>query len=158
MTRATPDQLTQLFELSNPANKAKAEEKAKEAVSDENKDEFVFEPLQPNITFDDFAKLDLRVAKIVNCTKVEKSKKLLQLTVDVGEGKTRNIFSGIANFYKPEDLIGKLTVIVANLEPRKMMGQFSEGMLLSASDGSEKTTGLYLLNPDCGAKPGMRLH
>ena len=158
MTRATPDQLTQLFELSNPANKAKAEEKAKEAVSDENKDEFVFEPLQPNITFDDFAKLDLRVAKIVNCTKVEKSKKLLQLTVDVGEGKTRNIFSGIANFYKPEDLIGKLTVIVANLEPRKMMSQFSEGMLLSASDGSEKTSGLYLLNPDCGAKPGMRLH
>ncbi len=159
MTRATTDQLTQLFELSNPANQNKEEKKAeKKEEAQKSKEEFVYEPLQPNVTFDDFAKLDLRVAKIVNCEKVEKSRKLLRLTVDAGEGKTRNIFSGIANFYKPEDLIGRLTVIVANLEPRKMMGEFSEGMLLSASDGNEKTTALYLLTPDCGAVPGMRLH
>ena len=88
----------------------------------------------------------------------EKSRKLLQLTIDVGEKEPRNIFSGIAAYYKPEDLIGKLTAVVANLEPRKMMGSFSQGMLLSASDGADTPSGLYLLEPFPGAKPGMRLH
>ncbi len=158
MTRVTDEQLEKLFELSNPGKDKEKEAKEEKPAKAEGSEEFVFEPLQPNISFDDFAKLDLRIAKIVDCQKVKKSKKLLQLTVDAGEGKTRNIFSGIAAFYNPEDLIGKLTVIVANLEPRPMMGSMSEGMLLSASDGSEKTTGLYLLEPTSGAKPGMRLH
>ncbi len=152
MTRATEDQLKQLFELSNP-NK-KAETAPKPAASGE----FEYEPLQPNVTIDDFAKLDLRVAKIVDCKKVKKSKKLLQLTVDAGEGRTRNIFSGIAAFYEPEDLIGKLTVIVANLEPRMMMGSLSEGMLLSAAGAEEPSKELYILEAQSGAKPGMRLH
>ena len=118
----------------------------------------VYEELAPTITFDDFAKVDLRIGKILNCTAVPKSKKLLQLTIDVGEEKPRNIFSGIAAYYNPEDLIGKLTLVVANLAPRKMMGSVSEGMLLSASDGSDKPNGLYLLEPFPGAKPGMKIH
>ena len=130
------------------------EEKKTEAESEA----FVFEPLAPNIAFDDFAKVDLRIGKILDCKKVEKSRKLLQLTIDIGEKEPRNIFSGIAAYYKPEDLIGRLTVVVANLEPRKMMGSFSQGMLLSASDGADTPSGLYLLEPFPGARPGMRLH
>ena len=100
--------------------------------------------------------LQAEVFQVVAAT--EKSRKLLQLTIDVGEKEPRNIFSGIAAYYKPEDLIGKLTAVVANLEPRKMMGSFSQGMLLSASDGADTPSGLYLLEPFPGAKPGMRLH
>ncbi|WP_312568662.1 methionine--tRNA ligase, partial [Comamonas sp.] len=91
------------------------------------------EAIAPTITIDDFAKIDLRIAKIVECKAVEGSTKLLQLTLDAGEGKTRNVFSGIASMYKPEDLQGKLTVLVANLAPRKMKFGISEGMVLAAS-------------------------
>ena len=81
----------------------------------------------------------------------------MRLTVDLGEGKTRNIFSGIKGFYEPQDLEGKLTVVIANLAPRKMKFGVSEGMLLSASNANAKT-GLYILEPQEGATPGMRLH
>ncbi len=84
------------------------------------------EPLAETISIDDFAKVDLRIAKIVNCEAVEGSTKLLRLTLDVGEGRHRNVFSGIKSAYKPEDLIGKLTVLVANLAPRKMKFGVSE--------------------------------
>ena len=114
------------------------------------------EEIAPEVTINDFAKLDMRVAKIVKCEKVEGSTKLLRLTVDIGEGKTRNIFSGIQAFYKPEDLEGKLTVVIANLAPRKMRFGVSEGMLLSAS-GADDKDGLFILEPQEGAKPGMRL-
>ena len=87
------------------------------------------EEIAPLITIDDFAKIDLRIAKIVNCEAVEGSTKLLRLTLDVGEGKTRNVFSGIASAYQPADLIGKHTVMVANLAPRKMKFGVSEGMV-----------------------------
>ena len=114
------------------------------------------EEIAPEVTINDFAKLDMRVAKIVKCEKVEGSTKLLRLTVDIGEGKTRNIFSGIQAWYKPEDLEGKLTVVIANLAPRKMRFGVSEGMLLSAS-GADDKDGLFILEPQTGAKPGMRL-
>jgi methionyl-tRNA synthetase len=116
------------------------------------------EPIAPLITIDDFAKIDLRIALIVNCEAVEGSTKLLRLTLDVGEGKTRNVFSGIASAYKPEDLVGKLTVMVANLAPRKMKFGVSEGMVLAASHADEKAEpGIYVLTPGVGALPGMRV-
>jgi methionyl-tRNA synthetase len=107
---------------------------------------------------DDFTRIDLRIAKIVACEAVEGSKKLLRLTLDVGEGKHRNVFSGIASAYQPEDLVGKLTVMVANLAPRKMKFGVSEGMVLAASHADEKAKGgIYILNPVEGAEPGMRV-
>ncbi len=116
------------------------------------------EEIAPVISIDDFAKIDLRIAMIVNCEPVEGSTKLLRLTLDVGEGRMRNVFSGIASAYKPEDLIGKLTVMVANLAPRKMKFGVSEGMVLAASHADEKTRpGIYVLNPWPGAQPGMRV-
>jgi methionyl-tRNA synthetase len=110
------------------------------------------------ISIDDFARVDLRIAKIVDCKAVEGSDKLLQLTLDVGEEKTRNVFSGIKSAYQPQDLIGKLTVMVVNLAPRKMKFGLSEGMVLAASAADEKAEpGLYILEPHSGAKPGMRV-
>lgn len=117
------------------------------------------EAIAPVITIDDFAKVDLRIAKIVNCEPVEGSTKLLRLTLDAGEGRMRNVFSGIASVYKPEDLVGKLTVLVANLAPRKMKFGISEGMVLAASHADEKAQpGIYVLEPLPGATPGMRIH
>ncbi|MDI3512269.1 MAG: methionyl-tRNA synthetase [Betaproteobacteria bacterium] len=117
------------------------------------------EAIAPTISIDDFAKVDLRIAQIVKCEAVEGSTKLLRLTLDVGEGKTRNVFSGIASMYKPEDLEGKLTVMVANLAPRKMKFGISEGMVLAASHADEKAQpGIHVLHPWPGATPGMRIH
>jgi methionyl-tRNA synthetase len=116
------------------------------------------EEIAPSITIDDFAKIDLRIAKIVECKPVEGSTKLLQLTLDVGEGRHRNVFSGIASAYKPEELVGKLTVMVANLAPRKMKFGVSEGMVLAASHADEKSkAGIYILEPWPGAQPGLRV-
>ncbi len=144
MQRVTPEQLEALFEPP-----AVVEEKVTPGG----------EEIAPTISIDDFAKVDLRIAEIVNCEAVEGSTKLLRLTLDVGEGKTRNVFSGVASMYKPEDLKGKLTVMVANLAPRKMKFGVSEGMVLAASHADEKTEpGIYVLHPWPGAKPGMRIH
>ncbi len=116
------------------------------------------EAIAETISIDDFAKLDLRVAKIVKCEAVDGSDKLLRLTLDVGEGKTRNVFSGIKSAYSPEDLEGKLTVMVANLAPRKMKFGVSEGMVLAASHADGKAhPGLWILEPHSGAQPGMRI-
>ena len=144
MQRVTPEQLEALFEPPPVV-----EEKLIPGG----------EEIAPTIGLDDFAKIDLRIAQIVNCEPVEGSVKLLHLTLDVGEGKLRNVFSGIASAYKPEDLIGKLTVMVANLAPRKMKFGVSEGMVLAASHADDKTNaGIYVLHPWPGAKPGMRIH
>ena len=116
------------------------------------------EPLAETIAIDDFAKVDLRIARIVNCEHVEGSTKLLRLTLDVGEGRHRNVFSGIKSAYEPADLIGKLTVMVANLAPRKMKFGVSEGMVLAASHADEAVNpGIYVLEPFPGAEPGMRV-
>jgi methionyl-tRNA synthetase len=117
------------------------------------------EAIAPTIAIDDFVKVDLRIARILHCEAVEGSTKLLRLTLDVGEGRTRNVFSGIASVYQPADLIGQLTVMVANLAPRKMKFGVSEGMVLAASHADEKAQpGIYLLQPWPGAQPGMRIH
>jgi methionyl-tRNA synthetase len=116
------------------------------------------EALAPEVGIEDFAKLDLRLAKIVDARAVEGSDKLLQLTLDVGEGRTRNVFSGIKSAFDPASLIGKLTVVVANLAPRKMKFGVSEGMVLAASHADEKgQPGLFLLEPGPGATPGLRV-
>ena len=116
------------------------------------------EAIAGEIGIDAFSAVDLRVAKIVNAELVEGSTKLLRLTLDVGEGRTRNVFSGIRSAYAPEQLIGKLTVMVANLAPRKMKFGISEGMVLAASHADEKATpGIFVLEPGPGALPGMRV-
>ena len=162
MQRVTQEQLDALFEP--PAQEIRTQA-ATETIA--NTADMIpgGEELAPLITIDDFAKIDLRIAKIVNCETVDGSVKLLRLTLDVGEGTDlegrpilRNVFSGIASAYKPEDLIGKHTVMVANLAPRKMKFGISEGMVLAASHGDEKTQpGIYVLEPLPGAMPGMRV-
>ncbi|WP_028471342.1 methionine--tRNA ligase [Neptunomonas japonica] len=111
------------------------------------------DPISDTISFDDFAKVDLRVALIAKAEHVDGAKKLLRLTLDLG-GETRNVFAGIKSAYAPEDLQGKLTVMVANLAPRKMKFGMSEGMVLAAGPGGEE---LWILEPHQGAQPGMRI-
>lgn len=111
------------------------------------------DPISEEISFDDFAKLDLRVAKIIKAEHVEGADKLLQLTLDL-DGETRNVLAGIKSAYQPEDLEGKLTVMVANLAPRKMRFGVSEGMVLAAGPGGSE---LFVLEPNDGARPGMRV-
>ncbi|VAW49619.1 Methionyl-tRNA synthetase [hydrothermal vent metagenome] len=112
-----------------------------------------FEPISDEISIEDFAKIDLRVAKIVHAEAVPEAKKLLKLTLDIGN-EQRQVFAGIKSAYEPEALIGKLTVMVANLAPRKMRFGLSEGMVLAAGPGGSD---LYILSPDDGATPGMRV-
>jgi methionyl-tRNA synthetase len=107
-----------------------------------------------HITINDFTKVDLRIAKIVNAEHVEGADKLLKLTLDIGEDKTRQVFAGIKSAYDPATLVGRLTIMVANLAPRKMKFGMSEGMVLAASDDSG---GPFIMSPDEGAKPGMRV-
>jgi len=111
------------------------------------------EPIADTIQFEDFAKLDLRIARIIDAKEVEQADKLLQLTLDIGN-ETRNVFAGIKSAYKPEELVGKYTVIVANLAPRKMRFGVSEGMVLAAGPGGKD---LWILQPDPGAQAGMRV-
>ncbi|TRX56594.1 methionine--tRNA ligase [Thalassomonas sp. M1454] len=111
------------------------------------------DPIADEIGFEDFAKVDLRVAKIVVAEHVEKADKLLRIEVDLG-GETRQIFAGIKSAYQPEDLVGKLTVVVANLAPRKMRFGMSEGMIIAAGPGGKD---IFILNPDDGAQPGQRV-
>ena len=112
------------------------------------------DPISAEIQYDDFAKLDLRIAEIVKAEHVEGADKLLRLTLDIGDSKTRNVFAGIKSAYQPEDLQGRYTVMVANLAPRKMKFGLSEGMVLAAGPGGKE---LYILSPDENAKPGMRV-
>ena len=154
LTRVDKKQVDALVEANRQSLQATAEAPSAAAANGAA----AIEPMADTITIDDFAKIDLRVAKIVACQRVEGSNKLLQLTLDVGEGQTRNVFSGIQSAYAPEDLVGKLTVMVANLAPRKMKFGMSEGMVLAASAADEKAQpGLYILEPHSGAVPGMRV-
>jgi methionyl-tRNA synthetase len=102
-------------------------------------------------------KVDLRVVRIANAEHVEGADKLVRLTLDVGGNETRNVFAGIKAAYDPSQLIGRLTIMVANLAPRKMKFGMSDGMVLAASDSEGKTPGIFLLSPDSGAQPGMRV-
>lgn len=117
------------------------------------------EAIADTIDIKDFIKVDLRIAKIVSCEAVEGSDKLLRLSLDAGEGRLRQVFSGIKSAYQPDDLIGKLTVLVANLAPRKMRFGVSEGMVLAASHADDAVDqGIYILEPFPGAQPGMRIN
>lgn len=143
MTRVEADKIAAVIEASKESlEPSKPTEKVKTC-------EAIAEP----VDIDDFAKLDLRIAKIVKAQAVEGADKLVQLTVDIGD-ETRNIFAGIKSAYSPEDLEGKLTVVVANLKPRKMRFGVSEGMVLAAGPGGKE---LWILHPDAGAQPGMRV-
>lgn len=135
-----------------------------DAIIEESKDNMVataaptkttenIDPIADEIQFDDFAKVDLRIAKIVNAEHVEGAEKLLKLTLDIGLAE-KQVFAGIKSAYAPEELVGKLTVMVANLAPRKMRFGLSEGMVLAAGPGGKD---LFILNPDEGAQPGMRV-
>jgi methionyl-tRNA synthetase len=113
------------------------------------------EPLATECTIDDFSKIDLRVARVVNAEELPEAKKLLKLTVSLGGGVTRTIFAGIKSAYTPAALVGRLVVGVANLAPRKMKLGTSEGMVIAAGPGEKE---IFVLSPDSGAKPGQRVH
>jgi methionyl-tRNA synthetase len=145
MQRVEPEQIEKVIEDS------KQNLQAAQAAAPAKKSSI--EPIADEITFDDFAKVDLRVVRIVKAEHVEGADKLLRLTLDLGEGE-RNVFAGIKSAYAPEDLEGKLTVMVANLAPRKMKFGMSEGMVLAAGPGGKD---LWILEPHAGAQPGMRI-
>ena len=149
LQRVEPKQLEALFEA--PAAEAAADHGAEASAPGG-------EAIAPPIGIDAFAQVDLRIARIVECEAVEGSNKLLRLTLDVGEGRHRTVFSGIRSAYAPADLVGKLTVVVANLAPRQMKFGLSEGMVLAAShaDG-KKHPGIFILEPSAGAQPGLRV-
>ncbi|MEW8201887.1 MAG: methionine--tRNA ligase [Candidatus Thiodiazotropha endolucinida] len=150
MTRVDPKQIEAMLEHSKEDLAGQAPAQTAKPAADSP---LVTDPIADTIQFDDFAKLDLRIARIAKAEHVEGADKLLQLTLDLG-GETRNVFAGIKSAYAPKDLEGKLTVMVANLAPRKMRFGVSEGMVLAAGPGGRE---LYILNPDEGAQPGMRV-
>jgi len=147
LTRIEKEQIEAMTHdsIENAGNKPAAEKTISGPLADD--------PIAAEISFDDFAKVDLRIARIVKAQHVEGADKLLQLTLDIG-GVNRNVFAGIKSAYSPEDLEGKLTVMVANLAPRKMRFGLSEGMVLAAGPGGKD---LFILNPDDGAEPGMKV-
>ncbi|HJV63758.1 MAG TPA: methionine--tRNA ligase [Albitalea sp.] len=154
MQRVDPKLLDALFEApAGAAATASAAESGDGSATDPGG-----EAIAESIAIGDFAKVDLRIARIVDAAMVEGSDKLLRLTLDAGEGRLRNVFSGIKSAYAPADLVGKFTVLVANLAPRKMKFGVSEGMVLAASHADEKAhPGLYILEPWPGATPGLRV-
>ncbi|HWI82836.1 methionine--tRNA ligase [Ramlibacter sp.] len=156
MQRVDPKQIDALFEP--PAEAAAAAPEAPAAPATGGRSDPGGEGLAATINIDEFAKVDLRIAKILRCAPVEGSTKLLQLELDIGETSPRNVFAGIASAYEPQELVGKFTVMVANLAPRKMKFGISEGMVLAASHADQKANpGIFILQPWPGAKPGMRV-
>jgi methionyl-tRNA synthetase len=162
VSRIDPKQIDQLLEPDAKPAAAKPAADAKAGASGEAA-EFKLEPVEPpkppvilpvgdTISIDDFGKIDLRVARIVEAELVPDADKLLKLTLDIGI-ESRTVFAGIRSAYTPKDLVGRLTVMVANLAPRKMRFGESQGMVLAAGDGAA----IYLLAPDSGAQPGMRI-
>ncbi len=152
MVRVEADKVAAMVEASKE-NLATSTQAATSSSATEGPGPLAQEPIADTIEYDDFAKIDLRVAKIVKAKPVEKADKLLQLTLDLG-GEQRQVFAGIKSAYKPEDLEGRLTIVVANLAPRKMRFGVSEGMVLAAGPGGED---IWILSPDSGAQPGMRV-
>ncbi|WP_038181822.1 methionine--tRNA ligase [Vibrio rhizosphaerae] len=149
-SRIDPKQIEAMIEDSKEAVEA---ERAIIQSASQEETELSKEPIAPEIEFDDFAKVDLRIAKILSCEAVPKADKLLKFQLDIG-GEVRQVFSGIKAAYQPEELVGKYTVMVANLKPRKMKFGMSEGMILAAGPGGKE---LWILEPHEGAQPGMRV-
>lgn len=152
MARLETDKVAKMMEsaMESIEKPAANNDKASKPSSKEKKDE---DAIADTIEFDDFAKIDLRVVKIVNAEHVEGADKLIKLTLSLGESE-RQVFAGIKSAYEPKTLIGKLTVMVANLAPRKMRFGMSEGMVLAAGPGGKD---IWILSPDDGAQPGMRI-
>ena len=158
MTRVDPKLIANLIDANKeslaPVPEATSPQRHAEHQQHEVKAESAWEPF---CDINDFMKVDLRIVRIANAEHVDGADKLVRLTLDVGNHETRNVFAGIKSAYDPALLVGRLTVMVANLAPRKMKFGVSEGMVLAASDGDGKLPGIFLLSPDSGAQPGMRV-
>jgi methionyl-tRNA synthetase len=150
MTRVDRDKISAMIEDSKEDLVAEAKTSSGKPAAASPLDS---DPIAATVEFADFAKVDLRVVRIAKAEHVEGADKLLRLTLDLG-GETRNVFAGIKSAYNPEDLEGRMTVMVANLAPRKMKFGVSEGMVLAAGPGGKD---IFVLNPDAGAQPGMRV-
>lgn len=146
MTRIDPIKIKEMTEA--------AKKEAQKVIDMRQKAKTNIAPVSSKITIDDFLKIDLRVAEIIDAEIIPEADKLLRLKVSLGNNEIRQIIAGIRSAYSPEQLKGKLTVIVANLEPRKMKFGLSEGMVLAAGEGGKD---LYILSPDSGAKPGQKI-
>ena len=158
MTRVDPKQIEKLVEANKESLAPAPEQASPQRHAQHQQAEIpAASPWEPFCNIDDFMKVDLRIVRIANAEHVDGADKLVRLTLDVGNGETRNVFAGIKAAYDPARLVGRLTVMVANLAPRKMKFGLSEGMVLAASDGEGKTPGIFLLAPDSGAQPGMRV-
>jgi len=147
LDRIDPDQAQAMMEETQLMNSDATDSAAGKHLRDE--------PLSPQITIDDFSKVDLRVVRIIAAEHVEGADKLLKFTLDLGS-ETRDVFAGIKSAYDPQDLVGRQVVMVANLAPRKMRFGVSNGMILAAS-GVDDDGGIFVLSPDAGAQPGMRV-
>ena len=154
LNRVEKDQVTAMIEESKEQAPA-ATATAGSSVSSDSGDALAAEPLAGQITIDDFAKVDLRVARVVAAEDVAEAKKLLKLTLSLGGDQQRTVFAGIKEAYKPEQLVGRLVVMVANLAPRQMKFGLSEGMVVATGPGGKE---VFLLSPDSGAVPGQRVH
>ena len=154
MQRIEEKDVNAMIEESKDENAA-AESEVSSTQYNDSAQPLIDEPLAEEITFDEFAKVDLRVARVVKAEHVEEANKLLKLTLSLGGDETRQVFAGIKKAYKPENLEGRLVVMVANLAPRKMRFGVSEGMITAAGPGGEE---VFMLNIDEGAQPGQRVH
>ncbi|CAG0958175.1 partial methionyl-tRNA synthetase, partial [Gammaproteobacteria bacterium] len=154
MTRIDPKHIEDLLEANKPSLQATIEPEPHSEQRHAEHQQHEIQPIAETIGIEDFGKIDLRIARIVKAEHVEKAEKLLKLTLDIGEEQPRTVFAGIKSAYDPAQLDGKLTVMVANLAPRKMKFGLSEGMVLAASD---ERGGPFVLFPDQGAQPGMRV-
>jgi methionyl-tRNA synthetase len=161
MTRIDPKQIAALV-AANTISLAPVPEAVPEKKDEKKMPEVAAKPeteanTNAPISIDEFMKVELRIARIVDAGHVEGAEKLIRLSLDIGEEEPRQVFAGIKSAYDPALLIGRLTVMVANLAPRKMKFGMSEGMIIAASDPDGKTPGIFLLAPDAGAQPGMRV-
>jgi len=148
-------ELKQFQAMIDASREASAPESPAVPAPQDGPEALVAEPLSPTISFDDFAKVDLRVARVIAAEEVPKSKKLLRLTLSLGGDERRNVFAGIKSAYSPAELVGRLVICVANLAPRQMQFGTSEGMVVASGLGGEE---IFLLSPDEGAVPGQRVH
>ena len=158
MTRVDPKLKKKLVEANKESLAPTQEQQSPQRHAEHQQNEVKSEsPWEPFCNIDDFMKVDLRIVRIANAEHVDGADKLVRLTLDVGNNETRNVFAGIKSAYDPAQLIGRLTVMVANLAPRKMKFGLSEGMVLAASDSTGNAPGIFLMSPDSGAQPGMRV-
>jgi methionyl-tRNA synthetase len=155
MQRVDPQKIAAMIAASTEPDAEASEVSAAATAFQDSDAPLLAEPLAPQINFDEFAKVDLRVARIVAAEDVPGAKKLLHLTLSLGGQQRRNVFAGIKSAYRPEQLLGRLVICAANLAPRTMKFGVSEGMIVAAGGGDNE---IYLLAPDDGAKPGQRVH